>query len=119
MWEFVAIVISLSAVYYVKQRSDLTVKALEDMKKLAEETKTSLEGQVADVLDKYGLQAEVQTRITEAAIPSLLQMMVDNPANEKRLEIDEDERIVMGHQLDRLHKWTMELAGKIGHTLNP
>ncbi len=28
-----------------------------------------------------------------------------------------DERLVMGHQLDRLDKWTHELANKIGHTL--
>lgn len=35
----------------------------------------------------------------------------------KRLEISEDERLVMGHQLDRLNRWTQELAQKIGHTL--
>ena len=35
----------------------------------------------------------------------------------KRQEISDDERIVMGHQLDRLDKWTHELANKIGHTL--
>ena len=35
----------------------------------------------------------------------------------KRLEISEDERLVMGHQLDRLNRWTQELADKIGHTL--
>lgn len=37
---------------------------------------------------------------------------------EKQLEINEEERIVMGHQLNRLHKWTTELAAKIGHTLD-
>jgi len=31
--------------------------------------------------------------------------------------ISDDERIVMGHQLDRLDKWTHELADKIGHRL--
>ena len=35
----------------------------------------------------------------------------------KKQEISDDERIVMGHQLDRLDKWTHELANKIGHTL--
>ncbi len=35
----------------------------------------------------------------------------------KRQEINDDERLVMGHQLDRLDKWTHELADKIGHTL--
>lgn len=36
---------------------------------------------------------------------------------EKSLEISEQERLVMGHQLDRLDKWVHELAGKIGHKL--
>lgn len=35
----------------------------------------------------------------------------------KRVEISDDERIVMGHQLDRLDRWTHELAQKIGHEL--
>lgn len=36
----------------------------------------------------------------------------------KRIEISDDERLVMGHQLDRLDKWTRELADKIGHKLS-
>jgi tetrahydromethanopterin S-methyltransferase subunit G len=36
---------------------------------------------------------------------------------EKQLEISEDERLVMGHQLDRLNRWTQELAQKIGYKL--
>jgi len=35
----------------------------------------------------------------------------------KKQSISDDERIVMGHQLDRLDKWTHELAAKIGHKL--
>jgi len=35
----------------------------------------------------------------------------------KQHEIGKDERLVMGHQLDRLNKWTHELAEKIGHKL--
>lgn len=35
----------------------------------------------------------------------------------KKQEISDDERLVMGHQLDRLDKWTHELANKIGYTL--
>ena len=35
----------------------------------------------------------------------------------KQQEIDDDERLVMGHQLDRLDKWTHELAKKIGYNL--
>jgi hypothetical protein len=36
----------------------------------------------------------------------------------KRMEISEEERIVMGHQLERLDRWTHELAKKIGYTLS-
>lgn len=36
---------------------------------------------------------------------------------EKQLEITEDERLVMGHQLERLDRWVHEVADKIGHKL--
>jgi len=36
----------------------------------------------------------------------------------KRQEITEDEMLVMGHQLERLDRWTHELAKKIGYTLS-
>lgn len=36
----------------------------------------------------------------------------------KRQEISDDERLVMGHQLDRLDRWVHELADKIGHKLS-
>ena len=36
----------------------------------------------------------------------------------KRVEISDDERLVMGHQLDRLDRWTHELASKIGYQLS-
>jgi len=35
----------------------------------------------------------------------------------KRGEISDDERLVMGHQLERLNRWTHELAQKIGYNL--
>jgi len=36
----------------------------------------------------------------------------------KKQEINDDERIVMGHQLDRLDRWTHDLADKIGYKLS-
>lgn len=36
----------------------------------------------------------------------------------KNQEIDEQERIVMGHQLDRLDRWVHEVADKIGYKLS-
>ena len=35
----------------------------------------------------------------------------------KKQEISDDERIVMGHQLDRMNQWVQELADKIGYKL--
>jgi len=35
----------------------------------------------------------------------------------KRQEISDDERLVIGHQLERLDRWTHELAKKIGYEL--
>jgi len=40
---------------------------------------------------------------------------LDSPL--KKQDISDDERLVMGHQLDRIGKWTHELAAKIGHRL--
>ena len=36
---------------------------------------------------------------------------------EKQLEISEDERLVMGRQLDRLNQWIEKIADKIGYKL--
>lgn len=36
----------------------------------------------------------------------------------KKQEIDDHERLVIGHQLGRLNTWTHELANKIGHKLS-
>jgi hypothetical protein len=36
----------------------------------------------------------------------------------KRQEISDDERLVMGHQLERLDRWTHELARKISYKLS-
>jgi len=35
----------------------------------------------------------------------------------KQQEIDDEERLVMGHQLDRLDRWIHEVADKIGYKL--
>ena len=36
----------------------------------------------------------------------------------KRNEISDEERLVMGYQLERLDRWTHELAKKIGYELS-
>jgi hypothetical protein len=35
----------------------------------------------------------------------------------KRQEISDEERLVMGHQLDRVNRWIKDLADKIGYEL--
>ncbi|MES2971940.1 MAG: hypothetical protein V4702_06490 [Patescibacteria group bacterium] len=36
----------------------------------------------------------------------------------KQVEISEQERLIIGHQLDRLNRWTEEMAAKIGYKLS-
>ncbi len=36
----------------------------------------------------------------------------------KQQELDDDERLVMGHQLERLDRWVHEVADKIGYKLS-
>ena len=36
----------------------------------------------------------------------------------KRQEISDDERLVMGHQLERMDAWVHQLADKIGYKLS-
>ncbi len=44
-----------------------------------------------------------------------LEKMVDKVI--KNQDIDGDERLIMGHQLDRLDRWVHDLADKIGYKL--
>jgi hypothetical protein len=64
-------------------------------------------------------RTEVNTKLDEKASSSDMQTvlnLLDSPA--KRQEISDDERLFMGHQSDRLNRWTQELASKIGYTLS-
>ncbi len=45
-----------------------------------------------------------------------LEKIVDKIA--KSQEINDDERLVMGHQLERLDRWVHEVANKIGYKLS-
>jgi hypothetical protein len=64
-------------------------------------------------------RTEVNSKLDEKASNKDMQIvlnLLDSLA--KRQEISDDERLVMGHQLDRLNQWTHELANKIGYTLS-
>jgi len=61
----------------------------------------------------------IETSLGEKASASDMRQvleMLDGLA--KSQEISDDKRLVMGHQLDRLDRWTRELAHKIGHKLS-
>ncbi len=57
----------------------------------------------------------LETKANSADMQRVLGLL---DAMAKRQEISDDERLVMGHQLERLDKWTHELAKKIGYTLS-
>lgn len=64
-------------------------------------------------------RAEVNKKLDEKASQKDMQRVL-NFLDEiaKRQEISEDERLVVGHQLERLDRWTHELANKIGYKLS-
>lgn len=73
-----------------------------------------LELQMVQVLERLDvLESEQQALRND--IRSIFDML-DQIA--KRQEVNDDERLVMGHQLDRLDRWVHEVANKIGHKLS-
>jgi hypothetical protein len=73
---------------------------------------TSLLQTFMQQVDDRFTQAEREQVKTRQEIMKLLDYLDDLL---KKQGISDDERIVMGHQLDRLDKWTHELADRIGH----
>ena len=71
-------------------------------------TTTVLEG--FDNIDK-----ELEKKASKEDVNRLFNLM-DKIA--KQQEIDDDERLVMGHQLERLDRWVHEVADKIGYKLS-
>ncbi|HEU5376146.1 MAG TPA: hypothetical protein VFV38_11945 [Ktedonobacteraceae bacterium] len=63
------------------------------------------------------LEAKLDTRFDaiDKRIDHLINV-IDNLA--KRVEINDEERIVMAHQLERLDQWVHQLAEKIGVELS-
>lgn len=61
------------------------------------------------------LDKQIENMATKDDIQSILARL---DSIEKQLEITEDERLVVGHQLERLDRWTHELADKIGYKLS-
>ena len=61
-------------------------------------------------MDERFSKAEVTLADTQKLIQNILNQL-DNI--EKRLEISEDERLVMAHQLTQLHEWVEKAAARI------
>lgn len=65
------------------------------------------------------MQSKLENVAENMATKKDIQKIIDKfDSIEKQLEISEDERLVMGHQLERLDRWTHELAKKIGYELS-
>ncbi len=77
-------------------------------KQIDQLTSTMLEG--FSRIDK-----ELEKKASKEDINRLFNLM-DKIA--KQQEIDDDERLVMGHQLERLDRWVHEVADKIGYKLS-
>lgn len=64
-------------------------------------------------------RTEINDRLDEKANSNDMQKalgLLDSLAG--RQEIQDDERLVMGYQLERLNRWTHEMADKIGYKLS-
>ncbi len=78
---------------------------------MAEDEFTKLFKYMAERFDKVDAQfAKVAGRFDS------LEKLIDKVI--KNQEINDEERLVMGHQLDRLDRWVHEVADKIGYKLN-
>lgn len=79
---------------------------------MAQDEFTKLFKFMTDRFDKIDVQFE--NMATKEDIQKILTTL---DSLSKRVEINDDERLVIGHQLERLDRWTHELADKIGYKL--
>ncbi len=61
---------------------------------------------------------DVESKLNDKSEKMQVNKLIDMiDAISKRQEINDDERLVMGHQLSRLDKWVHDLAVKIDYEL--
>ena len=77
---------------------------------MSEDQFTKLFNYMTERFDKIDEKFETQT-LRFDRIDTMIDEML------KKQEISDDERLVMGHQLDRMNQWVQELADKIGYKL--
>lgn len=78
---------------------------------MSEDQFTKLFKYMSERFDKVDKQFESVTDRFDS-----LEKLIDKVI--KNQEIDEQERLVMGHQLERLDKWVHEVADRIGYKLS-
>jgi hypothetical protein len=79
---------------------------------MSEDEFTRLFKYMAERFDKVDKELEEKANKTDIhRVYDLLDKVI------KQQEIDNDERLVMGYQLERLDRWVHEVARKIGYEL--
>jgi DNA anti-recombination protein RmuC len=97
------------------ERFDKVDEQFLDMKKQFDGANKQLERIATAVVGGFGrIGKTLEEKASNADMQKVLGLL---DALSKRQEISDDERLVMGHQLDRLDRWTHELAKKIGYKL--
>lgn len=67
----------------------------------------------------HRIETKLDTSLENMATKDNIQQILNRlDSIEKQIEISEDERLVMGHQLTRLDKWIHELANKIDYKIS-
>jgi hypothetical protein len=85
----------------------------DEMKSILDTSLAQIMGQVNGRFDK--LEVKIDQRATKEDVERLFGAV---DAFAKKIEISDEERIVMSHQLDRLDAWVHQLADKIGVSLS-
>lgn len=86
---------------YIKQRFDASDEEFARLFSYMEQRHTDIEVHLQEKADKKDVDTIIKT----------LDQVIKNQ------EINTDERLVMGHQLDRHNRWLNQLAKKIGYEL--
>lgn len=85
----------------------------DDMKSMFDDVLGVLDTMMTRIDDRFQRVEETQAVHTD----EIRKIFAYLDSIEKQLEISDQERLVMGHQLERLDKWVHALANEIGYKL--
>jgi chromosome segregation ATPase len=90
----------------------------QDLSSMAKSIVTDISSVVDDLMVRIDERFDrIETEQAKMRV-EIQQILNSLDSIEKQLEISEDERLIMGHQLERLDKWVHELAEHIGFKLS-